>query len=284
MFSGYAASVSGIDDILACLRLTTDSDGGRHATSLDEGHGVVFGGQILAQSVVAATEAVTGKEVSTLHQVFARGASPAAPLDLTVDVVHEGRGFATVTVGMGQGGRACATATALLHVPDADLIRHQPPMPDAGTPDDWPTRNPGSWWEVRIATDGDFADPEQTGPAELPVWVRVPGAPDDPTLNQALLAYVTDGFLIGTAMRPHPGIGQAQAHRTVATTVLAHTITFHEPLSIGDWVLLAHESPYAGRGRAYGRAHAFTADGRCVASFTQTAMIRDMPGGGAATG
>jgi acyl-CoA thioesterase II len=91
------------------------------------------------------------------------------------------------------------------------------------------------------------------------------------------LAYATDGFLIGTAMRPHEGVGYALAHVTISTSVLSHTLTFHEPIDPGRWHLLAHESPYAGHGRTYGRANIFDVDGRVVASFVQDNMIRDFP-------
>ena len=61
--------------------------------------------------------------------------------------------------------------------------------------------------------------------------------------------------------------------------MVSHTLTFHEPFCAGDWILLAHESPYAGRGRSYGRANVFTEDGRLVASFVQDNMIRTIPAG-----
>ena len=38
--------------------------------------------------------------------------------------------------------------------------------------------------------------------------------------------------------------------------------------------LLAHECPYAGRGRSFGTADVFTEDARSVASYVQTNMIR----------
>jgi acyl-CoA thioesterase len=78
-------------------------------------------------------------------------------------------------------------------------------------------------------------------------------------------------------MRPHAGIGQSMAHVTVGTSVLSHTLTFHEPVDAGEWHLLAHESPYAGAGRTYGRAHIFTQDGRLVGSFVQDNMVRSLP-------
>ena len=78
-------------------------------------------------------------------------------------------------------------------------------------------------------------------------------------------------------MRPHKEIDITMAHVSISTSVLSHTLTFHEPINAADWLLLAHESPYAGRGRSYGRANVFTEDGRIVASYVQDNMIRDFP-------
>ncbi len=115
------------------------------------------------------------------------------------------------------------------------------------------------------------------------MWTRFVGAPDDPATDQALLAFATDGFLIATAMRPHAGVGQAQAHVTVSTGVISHTLTFHEPAAAGDWLLLSHHSAYAGRGRSYGAANVFRSDGALVASFVQDGMIRPLEAAPAGT-
>jgi acyl-CoA thioesterase len=80
-------------------------------------------------------------------------------------------------------------------------------------------------------------------------------------------------------MRPHHGIGQSLAHRTVSTTVLTQTLTFHEPFRAADWLLLDQRSSYAGRGRSRGTANVYTAEGGLVASFSQDNMIREMPEG-----
>jgi len=58
--------------------------------------------------------------------------------------------------------------------------------------------------------------------------------------------------------------------------VLSHTLTFHEPCSAGEWVLLSHRSSYAGHGRCYGSANVFRADGTLVAAFVQDGMIRTL--------
>ena len=270
-----------LEELLAVLSLEPTGDGGFTAGSLDLfGGAVVFGGQLLAQSVIAGASVDPSKEVKSIHTVFARGASVEAPLEFEVDVMQSGRAFASASVTVRQADRVCTRSIVLLSAPDPDLIRHQAPMPDVGDPLDAVASAHGSgFWEVRTVGGVDIADPEAVGPAELDVWTRFPDAPADPLTNQALLAFATDGFLIGTAMRPHAGVGQSMAHLSISTSVISHTLTFHEPVVASDWLLLSHESPAAGRGRSYGRAHVFGADGTLVASFVQENMIRDFPEG-----
>jgi acyl-CoA thioesterase-2 len=274
--------VVSIDDLLAALRLEQVGDDRYTATNVDAGHGVVFGGQLLAQSVVAGLAGHDGKRVKTVHTVFARGGRPDAPVEIDVDRMHAGRAFASSTVTIRQGDRLCTRSLVLLTADEPDFIRHADPAPHVPGPDAPAADGDGSTgghggdgdWQVRIAGDVDVNDPAAVGPADLDVWTRFRGAPDDPAVDQALLAFATDGFLIATAMRPHDGVGQAQAHVTVSTGVVSHTLTFHEPAPAGEWLLLSHHSPYAGRGRSYGVANVFRPDGAMIASFVQDAMIR----------
>jgi len=257
-------------------------DGGFVAQNMNEGGGVVFGGQILAQTIVAAAHTQADKQVQSVQTVFARSARGDEPLDIDVEQMHSGRAFGSVTVTVRQGDRLCARSLVLLHAPDADLIRHSAAPPAIAPADDLPERGQTPWWDIRYDPDIDISDPDAIGPSTLDVWTRFPGAPSDLTTSQALLAYASDGFLIATAMRPHPGVGQALAHVSVSTTVLTQTLSFHDPFDASDWLLLAHECPYAGRGRSYGRANVFTSDG-LVASYVQDNMVRDFPEGAAPT-
>jgi acyl-CoA thioesterase len=242
---------------------------GRHVVA--NGYGVVFGGQLLAQSLVAGLAGHEGKRVKTLHTIFSRGASPEAPLEIEVDPMHGGRAFASTTVTIRQGDRLCTRSLLLLSADEEDFIRHQDDAPWVG---EAPTVSGEGEWQVQVVDDVDVSDPEAVGPPDLDVWSRFPGAPTDPVMGQALLAFASDGFLIGTAMRPHAGVGQSQAHKTLTTGVVGHTLTFHQPFSAADWLLLSHHSPFAGHGRCYGRANVFGADGTLVASYVQDGMIR----------
>lgn len=275
-----------IESLVGSLHLEETAPDRYRAPNAESGHGVIFGGQLLAQSIVAGLAGHDGKRVKTVHTVFARGGRPDAPVEIAVDRMHSGRAFASSTVTISQGDRLCTRSLVLLTADEPDFIRHADPAPGVPAPgdDDGSGGGPDQGaWQVRIVGDVDVNDPELVGPADLDVWTRFVGAPDDPAVDQALLAFATDGFLIATAMRPHPGVGQAQAHVTVSTGVVSHTLTFHEPAHAGDWLLLSHHSPYAGRGRSYGTADVFRADGALVASFVQDAMIRPKAAGGAGT-
>lgn len=261
-----------VESIIATLALAPVDEHRYRARSIDLGHGVVFGGQLMAQSVMAALAGQEGKSVKTLHTVFARAGSPETPLDVVVEPVASGRSIASTTVTVSQGDRVCTRSLVLLSADEPDVIRHLDAGPGFTPP---PSASSGpAGWEVQVVGDVDINDPDAVGPAELDVWTRFAGAGEDRALSQALLSFATDGFLIGTAMRPHKGVGQSQAHKTLSTGVLTHTITFHEPFSAGEWLLLRNRSPYAGRGRSYGTADVYTARGELVASYVQDNMIR----------
>lgn len=272
-----------VDAVVGLLALEQVGADTYRARNVDSPGPVVYGGQLLAQSIAAGLIGQEGKAVKTLHTVFARAGRPDQPLDVAVTRLSAGRTMASNSVTISQNGKVVAQSTVLLSVDEPDFIRHtdsrpalEPPKPGEplsgghGRPD-----SPGDW-EASIVGAVDLDDSDANGPAELDVWTRWPGAPADRATGQALVAFVTDGFLIGAAMRPHPGVSQAQSHRTVSTSVLSHTITFHEPVNAGDWLLLSTRVPYTGHGRAYGRGDIFAVDGSLVASYVQDSMIRAM--------
>lgn len=88
---------------------------------------MVEGSQLLGQAMVAAPKALPGRTVRSAHGLFAAAASPARPIEFTVTPVRAGRSFASAVVTIGQGDRACATATILLDRPETDVIRHDHP-------------------------------------------------------------------------------------------------------------------------------------------------------------
>ncbi len=240
---------------------------------------VVFGGQLMSQLIVIAADRNPGKNVKTLHTIFARGARVSQTTEIEASSMHDGRSFGSETLTVWQGDRLCARALVLLSADEPDLIQHTSEMPSVAGPETCSLAGPAGLAfpgaEFRIVGDVDTWNPEApTGPPELYVWMRHPTSSDEQCVNQAILAYATDGFLIGAAMRPHAGYGQDRAHVDLATGVVSHTMTFHEPFSVGSWSLLAQEVVYTGRGRVYGRSNVFCEDGTLAASFVQDSIIR----------
>jgi acyl-CoA thioesterase len=242
--------------------------------ALPEGRDVVFSGQLLGQMMMASAEASSGaKEVRSVHAVFARAGNDAQPLEFQVDHMHAGRTWASDTVTAVQGGKLVSRALVLMNTVDGDLIRHGPEMPDVAGPDALES-GPGLAFpgaELR-------AVPGEAAVAGVPVqrtWHRYAPGVASPTANQAVLAWATCGSLIGLAFRPHPDVVDiADAHRTVSTGVIAHTVHFLEPFDVAQWLLVEEEATGAATGRVYGRGRVFTGDGTLVAAYEQDSMAR----------
>jgi acyl-CoA thioesterase II len=264
-----------LTDLLACLELTPgDRDGAWVGTNLPLGYPRVFGGQILAQAISAASRTVAGKDVKSLHTLFPREGRAETPLTYGVGNEHDGRTFASTTVTVTQEGRPVALATASLHDGREAGPEHQTTAPAVEPPKAAAAIDLGLVpWETRVL-DGADLDDRAASPATFGLWMRAPALPDDQVVHRALLAHATDLTLIGTALRPFPGVSQLDAHVTVPTAVTSHTLWFHRPFRLDDWLLLRQESPVAAHGRAFGRGDVYTADGTLVASFAQESLVR----------
>jgi acyl-CoA thioesterase-2 len=238
---------------------------------------VVEGTQLLAQVVVAVAKRFPGKSVRSAHAVFARVVLVGPPVQIDVDVVHEGRSTAIAVVNVAQNGRRCVAVTTLLDVPSADLIRHQLPRPDVAAPADaHVSPMPMTGRELRLVDVVDINSPAEVGPPELHAWLHYDPVPTRDDLAKALIAHFTGHLGISTTMRAHEGIGTSQSHVTVTTAPLTVSVSFHEPVRWTSWLLYTHESTQAGAGMSYVRGAVHTEDGVLIASFTQEALIRPL--------
>jgi len=263
------------------LALEGGSDGRYLAPHVD-GHGggaVVFGGQLLAQMVMAAGRELDGKPLTSLHAVFARPGRFDLPISIDVDVLHAGRSAASASVTVHQGGAPCVSALALAMASQPDVGRHTAPMPPVAGPDEAaPLVTALRDLEVRVVGDVDLSDPTGGGPAAVELWVRAPDAPDDLLVAQALLAYATEPHFVGTALRPHEGVSQAHSYERFVPAVVSHGLQFHAPFRARQWLLLALSSPHHAAGRVVGRGDVFTEEGELVASCWQENLLRPVVG------
>ncbi len=236
---------------------------------------VVEGGQLLAQAIVAASKTIPDQRVTWATMTFAKAASFDRPIDLAVERLRAGRTFSTVAVRAEQDGVLCSPGLVLMDAGAPDTIRSGETMPDIPGPDEaepYDMRVTGR--EVRIVDGAYSADPDRDGPPVIYAWVRFRDLPAAQYLQSALVAQATTHWTIAAAMRPHHGFGEAEAHRTLSTGVMAATIAFHDPAPVTEWFLYANPAIWSGRGLAQGEGKVFSQDGRLMASYAVQAMIR----------
>jgi acyl-CoA thioesterase II len=238
------------------------------------GRQVVDASQVLAQSIVAATKVVGTKVARRASGVFCRPVMGEQPIDFGVDVVQNGRSFATAVVTASQGEKARAVTTVLLDIPADDVIRHPVQPPDSSPDDAVPVSMPMQGRELRLVGLANPNDPDEVGPPRIEAWLHYDETPARDDLQRALLAHFTGHLSISTTMRAHAGVGTAQAHKTLSTGVIAIDISFHDPVAWGGWLLYDHESTSVGAGMSYVRGQIRDRAGRLLASFSQDGMIR----------
>ena len=238
--------------------------------------GVVEGSQMLAQAIVAAGRRAPGRRVVSASMVFVRPATTEEPIHLDLDELSAGRTFTSFAVDVTQDGRRCAHGTLLLDVTSSDVIRHAIAPPDtAGPEDSEPIDMSVTGRDVRIAAGAYTGDPDApVGPPVLDAWVRFEDVPADPPLHAALLAQFTGHLSIAAALRPHAGVGQDQAHRTLSTAINAISIAVHGEVRADRWMLYRHLSTFAGDGMTHSECRVHDAAGALLASFTVDAMVR----------
>jgi hypothetical protein len=176
----------------------------------------------------------------------------------------------------GQGERRCAHAQLLLDVTAPDVMRHAVEMPDVPGPYESTPYDMGvTGRDLRIADDAYTDDPDAPlGPPVLDAWVRFRDVPADPALHAGLLAQFTGHLSIAAALRPHAGIGQAEAHHTLSTAINAIDLSLHADVRADRWLLYHHHSTFAGDGMTHATCRVHDEAGHLVASFTVEAMVR----------
>jgi acyl-CoA thioesterase-2 len=246
----------------------------------------VFGGQVLAQSLVAAVRTVPETySCHSLHSYFLRPGDTKVPIIYDVEEIRDGRSFCTRRVAARQHGRPIFYQTANFQVPEQGLD-HQDPMPTVPSPEecrpavDRESSYKQTWLREWAALDvRPVADSRQGGsldtthhPGRSQWWIRASGAlPDDPVTQLAAFTYASDMTLLPAALVPHnlyiesPGMQAAS---------LDHSIWFHRPFRADEWWLYDQVSPSASGGRGLALARVFAQDGQLVASVAQEGLIR----------
>jgi acyl-CoA thioesterase II len=275
-------------DVMTLERLELDLFRGK---SRDIGSPQVFGGQVLGQALMAATETVEGRLVHSLHAYFLRRGDFNSPIVYEVDRARDGHHFSTRRVVAIQHGAQIFNMSASFQSEESGLD-HQLPMPDVPPPEELtdletllkdilPKAPPALRRVLEQKRPFEFKPLQpphylKTRPLDpvKKIWFRaVDKLPDDQRLQRSLLAYVSDFYLLDTALMPHPL--PLSAGLTVAS--IDHAMWFHRSVRVDDWLLYATDSPSASGARGFARGNIFARDGRLVASTAQEGLMRVGP-------
>jgi acyl-CoA thioesterase-2 len=279
-----------VQELVELLDLESIEDNLFRGTQPDTVLQRVFGGQVAAHALVAATRTVPDEyAVHSLHSYFLRPGDVKVPIVYDVDPLRDGRSFVTRRVVARQHGRPIYFQTASFQKHE-EGFEHQDVMPDVAPPEECPSlgelfgrRSPKhsdewerEWAALDVRWAGDSRPDGQLDPgvhpAQARLWIRVNGdLPDDRVLHDAAFTYASDMTLLGATLVPH---GVQVSSPEVQSASLDHTIWFHRPFRADEWWLYDQLSPSAsgGRGLAFGRV--FTQDGRLVATVAQEGLIR----------
>jgi len=279
-----------LEDLIHLLALERIDTNLFRGESRDIGTSRVFGGQVLGQALAAANYTTEGREVHSLHAYFLRQGDHTAPIVYEVDRQRDGRSFSSRRVVAIQHGRPILNLAASFQVPEEGL-EHSAPMPQVTAPDELkdireyrkefiatiPVEDlPRPFllehpFEFRPVEPPRFGDVE-AAPATQHVWFRAVGElPDDDDLHRNMLAYLSDYYLLLTALRPH-ALTAFSPNLQVAS--LDHALWFHRPFRIDRWMLYAMESSNASGARGLSHGRIYCRDGTLVANVAQEGVTR----------
>jgi acyl-CoA thioesterase-2 len=269
-----------LEQFRAMLTLGDDTEGRTVLPVPDPRAERIFGGQIMAQLIAAAAPPGSSKAVKSLQIAFPRAGRAGEPLYLDLEQTHDGRSLghrrAVAWQGQQAARRVVATASILVdHADDGYDYQYSAAVagdPMAAKPVDFAVV-PG---EARLIGDG--LEVEDAAAADLAFWMRCPDFTDT-ALAQPVIAYISDWPLIGTLLKAVPGVSHRDAHVSVQTGVVTHSVWFHQPFDVAQWLRVQIHGVRLVGGRGFGTGDVYTHSGSHVASFAQESVVRTPPKG-----
>ncbi|MFC0581548.1 acyl-CoA thioesterase [Micrococcoides hystricis] len=248
----------------------------------------VFGGQVLAQGVMACTQTVNPERpLHSIHAYFLRPGDSKKPITFGVDRLRDGRSFSARRANAYQDGKPILSMLASFQSP-AEGYDHQISMPaDLPQPEDLdsvavqlghinhPVAQEWAWerpFDIRHVDPPLWLYAAKERKNTNMVWLRTPAAfAVNDAMHKAALAYASDYTVLEPVLRQH-GVHWTRPEMSVAS--LDHAMWWHRPAPVDDWLLYVSDSPSAQGARGLGLGHFFTRDGLLVATVGQEGMLR----------
>ncbi|QIR14070.1 acyl-CoA thioesterase II [Shewanella aestuarii] len=279
-----------LNDLLSLLSLEQIELGLYRGQSQDLGFGHVFGGQVMGQALSAAKQTVSDdRHVHSMHSYFLRAGDEKLPIVYDVEIMRDGGSFSARRVKAIQKGRPIFYMTCSYQTVE-EGFEHHAKMPAVPGPDGLLNQQELAMTmrdkvsakvlekfmedapiEMRLVNPLNPMSPSVVEPVRH-VWIRANGKVcSDHNIQESLLAYASDFNFLVTALQPH-GVSMLNPGLRLAT--IDHSMWFHRPFNLGEWLLYTIESPNAGGGRGFVKGQFFDQQGRLVASATQEGLLR----------
>jgi acyl-CoA thioesterase-2 len=243
--------------------LTVHRDGDGWIGERTDWEGILFGGVVLGQAIIAATrDAPEGRRLHSLHAYFLRPVLAETAVSYRVRDLREGRSFTSRRLEASQDGKQVLDVTCSFTTDTDGYVYDLGGLGDVPPPDD-ALAEPGSppWEAIWLGPSEPRAD--GTRDSTHRKWFRVPfPLDDDPHLHAALLGFATDWT----------GIGGRPLHLdgdTGGMVSLDHAVWFHRPARADDWHFYDVQSLVNAGGRGLVRGVIRDVEGRAVASAAQ---------------
>ncbi len=246
---------------------------------------ILFGGQVLAQALMAAGQTVDSTPPHSLHAYFLRAGNSDDPVDYYVTRTRDGRSFKNRSVEAVQNGKTIFSMMASFHKPETGFEHAQMWQSEPLSPESVPTqviselrsKNPkfeDGAFEFRPLTAGMFSGKAHADKLTRG-WVRcAEDLGSDPLTQACILAYASDFGLLACSLVEHPA---SLFKGDVMGASIDHALWFHSAsFSINDWVLCDIDSPWAGAARGFSRGSIYSRQGQLLATSAQEGLIRPL--------
>jgi len=281
-------STSDLRDLLAILELSPIGDDVFAGAHPRKNPIRTFGGQMMAQSFMAASRTLTHDLPPTAMSMhFIAGGDPAFDIEFHVERLRDERRFANRRVDAKQDGKLLGTALVSF-LAGGQGLEHNIEFPDVPPPDTLPTIDellvgyeevvplfvealrPIEW---RYTNDPAWIMREKGN--RLPhnrVWLKTDGdMPDDPALHTAAMIYSSDTTVLDSIITTH---GLSWGWDRIFAVTVNHSLWFHRQVDFSDWVLYSTSSPVAADSRGLATGHFFNQTGNVVATVAQEGIVK----------
>ncbi|MBU2949589.1 acyl-CoA thioesterase II [Tamlana agarivorans] len=281
-----------VEDLLKLLVLEKVNDYVFNGISKTIGSPIVFGGQVLAQAINAATRTVSSQRVlHSMHAYFLEAGNLEHPITYNVTVVRDGGSFSVRRVTAHQNENTIFILSASFHIQE-DGYSHQIDMkPGLKQPEEllswtdilhqygevlpkglkafFEVKRPIEFKPTKIVNPLDKKDV----PPYSDVWFKIKGDANnlDLATKQQILTYISDYNILVSALNPHA----SKAHwGNTQTASLDHSIWYFRDFDLNDWMLFSVESPSSSGARGFARGNIYTRNGELIASVAQEGLMR----------